>query len=513
MRTPRTETGGEMLIFLQFATIVAMIAATYVMYRALGPQRERLLYTKAEKLEWDELIGKKISSWFAATSIFGTITSLATVYVFFIGNSRLFGGWIFVTIITLIAGAFATNYITRQICARGNYADLIADNNPAASVIPAIFWSDTSSAKIVSGLVKYIIIVNIVCVLWLEFSVFSDIGDKLTGHPSIYYGGGLMLFCTFSVFYFTLRYGLRGFVFADLFQSPILILSTIALLGGSFYILLENTASFDDAFFVKLVSPQIPIDACVTFAIATIFLNGFIVVSTAPHWLRVWVFGEKESRMQIPAISLTALIWVFLIAIGLMASVLAAGNLSPANPASDALVFLLDKLIDLSPVFAMAFWLAGMAALFSTADAQMYSLLLVRQYNYRTGEIIEEPLSTIRPFLSSILLALTFFVFYIIIRISNAPFEKLVFLLLPIFMNIVPAFARHLRKLEQRPIYVYCSLGLYIRCSALALRGASQDFFFTVAAPVMPILVSIVAIRPINIILHLLNKKNRHSSV
>ena len=33
--------------------------------------------------------------------------------------------------------------------------------------------------------------------------------------------------------YFTFKYGLRGFVFADLFQSPLIVFGTLALLVGS----------------------------------------------------------------------------------------------------------------------------------------------------------------------------------------------------------------------------------------------------------------------------------------
>ena len=98
-----------MLAILQLLTVIGMMLATFIVYRAFGKRGNRLLFNPQEKKSWDELINREIGSWFTFTSILATLTSLATVYVFFIGNTRLFGYFILVTIIALIPSAYITN--------------------------------------------------------------------------------------------------------------------------------------------------------------------------------------------------------------------------------------------------------------------------------------------------------------------------------------------------------------------------------------------------------------------
>jgi hypothetical protein len=94
-----------MLFPLQVVTIISMLAATYLVFRAVGPRRSALLYTRAEKAEWDQQVSKPLGTWLALTNIAGTVTSLATVFLFFIGNSKVFGYWVLICSASIFAGA------------------------------------------------------------------------------------------------------------------------------------------------------------------------------------------------------------------------------------------------------------------------------------------------------------------------------------------------------------------------------------------------------------------------
>src|SRR5262245_45198004 len=102
---------AAMLEILQILTISGMIGATFLVYQALGARRQTSTYTRQEKEGWDRFTSGALGDWLASCNIFASITSLATVYVFFIGNTPKCGWWILFPIITIWAGAFVTNYI------------------------------------------------------------------------------------------------------------------------------------------------------------------------------------------------------------------------------------------------------------------------------------------------------------------------------------------------------------------------------------------------------------------
>jgi hypothetical protein len=473
------------LLFLQLLTIAGMTGVTYLIFQSFGCPRRTLLYTKQEKDEWDAVIAKPLGTWFTTTNIIGTLTLFATVYLFFIGSARLFGIWIFACTIAIWGGSYVTNFFTQAVCSDKYIVDLLNCPDQTGGVIASVFWRPTVQARKTAGLIKIISLLNIASIIWLDFALFADISGQLLGIQHLAWRTLLLAICCFAVCYFTFRYGLRGFVFVDLFQSPVIALASLVLLVGAGLL----TFSARDTLIHgpqlhTLFSHALSTKECMLFTIHVAFVNLFLVLVTEPHWLRLWVFREKETILQVRSLAWTAGIWIVLILVGFMASFASGGKTG-----EQAIVGLLSKLNGISPVFLVVFWLGGMACLFSSADAQIYSFLVVREFDVTTGKLRTRLMETLQPLYSSTIIAVLFGCAYFGVRILNIPFEKIVFLIMPLSLNIFPAFVLASKGLPQNPSYLRISLALYAACAIFGLRQPTNSYFWTLSAALMPLVV------------------------
>jgi hypothetical protein len=218
-------------LILQSVTILSMIGATFFVIKTFGPWRLTFALSRAARRDWDRLVEHSLGNWLTVCSIFATITSFATVYVFFIGSTRRFGWWVFASVITIWAGSFITNYFTNILVSRPRIAGRIASNDQSGAVFLAFILDKTTKSHRAASIVRFIALTNILAILWLEFAVFSDIAWKLafvavSSDPvwkisdiessvvAVVWGTVLLFVCAFAVIYFTLRFGLRGFTFA-----------------------------------------------------------------------------------------------------------------------------------------------------------------------------------------------------------------------------------------------------------------------------------------------------------
>ena len=112
-----------MLPLLQSLTIVGMIGATYFVYQTFGPRQLSFSFTKARETGMGSARKRQTWKLLTVNSIFATITSFATVYVFFIGNTQQFGWWIVFPVLTIWGGGFITNYFTRILVSRRHIAN------------------------------------------------------------------------------------------------------------------------------------------------------------------------------------------------------------------------------------------------------------------------------------------------------------------------------------------------------------------------------------------------------
>jgi hypothetical protein len=492
-----------MLIALQALTIVAMIVATFLIYQSLGPRRRGLTFSRSEKEEWDQLAKRELGSWLTISNIFGTLTSLATVYVFFIGNTNRFGWWIFAAVVTMWSSSFVTNYCTGVLLKQPKIAARLSGDDQTSANLLSIFWDETRADRHATAIIRWICLVNVSVILWMDFSVFADVSSRLISPNDLATGLILIFFCSSSVIYFTMKYGLRGFVFADLFQSPITIGGTLALFIGAVVVIggfLARRPEIGNYSTVLLQlnnamrTPDISVAGGMLFCLSCLFLNSFFVLATPPHWLRLWMFGNKETKLQVKALSITSVLWVFLIGVG----ALAATDISITGPgqganSNEVVVFFLHHLTTFgSPLFAVAFWLAGMAALFSSADVQIYSFWLVQRFNTRSGKLGDTSFERLQPLKWSLAAGATFSVLYYAVRALNVPFDQLVLVLIPSCLTIVPSIVLAMRGLKQQPIFLWVSIVLYGFFAIMGLVAGERAQVFAVAAPIMPLAVSVV---------------------
>src|SRR5262249_6738068 len=262
----------------------------------------------------------------------------ATVYMFFIGSTRRFGWWAIASVVTIWAGSFITNYFSKTLVSKPNIGKRLASSDPSGAVLLAFFLDKTTKGHVTASLVRYILLTNILAILWLEFAVFSDIAWKSafvavfspvagpeigtiqsTGSftSGLRWGTLLLFVCAFAVIYFTLRFGLSGFTFANLLHAPILLFGTVVLLIGAIVFLLGSPPAQVEARLPRglVTTMNAPLSAPngvlsgVLFVALCIFLNSFFMLVTQPHWLRVWMFGKKETSLQVTSLSLTAIVW------------------------------------------------------------------------------------------------------------------------------------------------------------------------------------------------------------
>jgi hypothetical protein len=477
-----------MYITIQIFTILGMLFMTYIAFLSFGAPKKNLLFTKAEKQDWDDPMSTGLVKWFTLTNIVGTLTLLATAYLFFIGNSKLFGWVIFMSALTIWFSSYVTNYFTKKILSDKYLKSILASKEQIGGVIATLFWRpDNNKAKQTARIVKWLSILNIVGIIWLEFALFSDIASRLLSISELEYKVIIIFICTLSVLYFTVRYGLRGFVFADAFQSPIIAISALILVAGSIFLFIKLPTHISLYEFFKPLSSY---KDCGIFTLHVLFLNLFIVLLTEGHWLRVWIFGKYETTLQVKSTAATALISIILIFIGLFSFVITGSKIG-----EDSIILLLQNLGNLSPIFIVFFWLGGIAALFSTADAQLYSFLLVKEFDINEGKLSNKLMEKINPFTLSLSLAALFSVAYFLTRYFHVPFEKIVFIIIPMCLNLLPAFVRAVKGYQPKPSLLIFSIILYLVCSIFGILQPVDQMSWTLASALMPILCSIVALK------------------
>jgi hypothetical protein len=353
-------------------------------------------------------------------------------------------------------------------------------------VIATLFWSDTPGvSQNAARLVRFISLLNIFAIIWLEFSLLADVGGALLGLETVSGKTAILVLCSFTVIFFTLKYGLRGFVFADIFQTPLILLGIALLLGGSVWLGIRD--GVENMSVVNFIRPQLGMEACLCFVFNVICLNIFQVATTETHWLRAWIFQEKETNLQVRGTAAIAVMWALLIVIGFFAFRFTGKTGEPS------IIDFLGKLGGLSPVFLMAFWIGGLGALFTTADCHIYEFLMVKSFNAAKGTFDDVPFQKIKPWLYTPIATVLLAGAYFLIRETNIRFDKLIFAIAPLCLTLLPGFSILIFQLKHAALVIAFSFACYVGCSFIGLYVLPDgNYVMTLLAPGVPVALSVI---------------------
>jgi hypothetical protein len=213
------------------AAIATVIILTYMTLQLLGPQPRRILLSVEERARYTKNIIGRSGAFLYMANVVGALSSLATVYVFFIGATQLFGYFIYGCIISMMLTGFVTTRLTNALLANDHFRARLETDSPTAAAVTSLFWSRDNTS--VSRLIKVLTQVSLLAILWLEFTTLTKLFAGLFGLSSLAYQATVMFVAVLFMFDFIIRNGLRGFLFADLLEFPLILLGTIVVLVGT----------------------------------------------------------------------------------------------------------------------------------------------------------------------------------------------------------------------------------------------------------------------------------------
>lgn len=430
-------------------------------------------------------LGTSRVGWLVRFNIAGALLSFATVLLFFVGNASLFGAYTLAAILSLGLGAFVTKALSSAIVRLPGIGDSLAADEPAKATLAAILWTPDDWGRRISAFAKWVSICNLFGVLWLEFAFMSDMGGRLMGLSPVE-RVGLLFLVSSVVLYACFRYGVRGIAFLDLLLTPLIFFGIVVILIGVALLVAESSPTLAP---VDLFEPKLPAQVVVIFVAHVFCLNPFLIIVTEGHWFRLWAFGQPELKQQIPGLVVVAVVSVVMVAIGLLGS-----YALPGEPGDALISRLLTKLDSQLPVFAAAFWIAGIAAMFSTADVQILGLALMSGFKSSTGTSSLSDGILTRPAISAVALAAILAGVYYAIRIHlKLDFEKLIFFILPAAITLLPALLFRLTRRSASGVhFAILLLGLlgYVAMSLAGLLRPADQLALNLAAVLVPVAIS-----------------------
>lgn len=481
----------EQLFTLVCALIIVMYG-TYEFYRRVGGKSSGLVMRADERNRWISSQNSNSVKMLNIASIFGTLTAFSTVFMFYLGGSRLFGIFILAPFIAFYLSHYITNKISRRLAGvdGGGGRDLSELNGGA--ILPSLFWRADRHSTHASIFVKWMCLASIFGIVWLEFAVLTDF-VRLVVDLGFVASLIVLFIIAYSVIWFTVSFGIRGFVVGDLFQAPVLIGAFVIISAASigFYF---SPAHHSGSSAVEVVSiwtkvfstmqPIVPVWIALIFVVHVFALNLFLPVVFEAHWLRMWIFRESEIVNQRTAMFVTVLVTFFLVVPGFLIFQISGGLTF-----NEAVAFLVRALSEMSPFFAVVFWVAAAAALFSTADSQIYAGLMLLRFNPRSGQCETKSLS--KPPRVAFAGSLVFCCIYALVRHYEIPFDKLAFFVVPLSIVMVPPIVDlALGREHVSRVKMYAALAGYVGISGIGLIF-DDSLFSSLFAAIIPVAIAL----------------------
>lgn len=474
----------NIILFLIATGLTVFI--TFIFFGLLGVRSNNIFITANEKQSWDKNLSGILKRLLTTTNIFGTVTSLATL-LFLAGSTKLFGIFAFATGITLAFSSLITNPITKQFLQDSNIKKRFEDNDQVGGVIASLFWTNTNYNKRLAAIVKYISISATFAIIWLEVSLFSNFSSTYLHIDSIIGKTIIATITFFTISYFVIQYGLRGFIFADLFHTPIIIVMGLVLIGILVIKFVHGNFALTTHTFLV---PNLPWGMSALFGLHVLVLNLFQIICTEPHWFRLWLFKNTEMTSQAKGAVGTGLVWIFFLFIGFSTYAITG------QTGEEAIGALLNKFSITNPYFVFFFWIAASGALFSTVDTQLYSILIVSRFKTSNGTLPNTSKRFTSPFSTTIFLSLVSGLLYFLATKFKdiLPFEKILFVIVPFSIVLLPLFVEKFTNRLPRIRTLLISVIGYIIVAALGFFLPQINFFATLSAIFFPVVLSTIVL-------------------
>jgi hypothetical protein len=239
-----------------------------------------------------------------------------------------------------------------------------------------------------------------------------------------------------------------------------------------------------------VVSPSLPVSNGLVFCISVVFLNIFMVVTTPAHWVRIWIFGpDRLNSTQINSTVGTAFLWLLLIIVGATAATILRSTGTSDVGAEQAVIKLLEVLASYSYILVFVFWIVGVAALFSTSDSQLFSLMLLINYSPKDNSL-NDRMKLQYPCAYAFIITAIFTFLYFIVATNQIPLDKLVLSVLPACLTIVPALIYLIYHRPASLAVMIISVSLYIITVIIGFLADEGEYIYTLGAPISSLLLA-----------------------
>lgn len=329
------------------------------------------------------------SKFFLFSTVGATLTSLASVYAFFLLQYQSFGWAMFTTVIAMPFGAYIGGILASKVMRNAEKSQGTETDNSSISsrsgLLTAIIrnhYGDSSAT-----LHRIIISLNIFAIIWLEIKILTSIALVIFFQESQYFSDpvvhGLVAGVTaLLIMNFVLQFGMQGVVMTDALYWPFIILSALIVCGLTFYAVIDPSVAIQKSLSLE---PEIGGWTLIFFIINIFVVNSVYHCAREDLWIRIEAFSPSADepsvtpsdnpaiRQLLPATLLAIPVWLALIATGMMVPMIIGS--SPGH-VSDVLVS-----VSSFTIFAPLVVLGLVASMLSTCDNQFFAIRRLFQYN------------------------------------------------------------------------------------------------------------------------------------
>jgi hypothetical protein len=312
-------------------------------------------------------------------------TSLSTVFVFFLTAGAFYGWWLLLSPLMFLVGNAVMFWVYGRMKLNGYTVEANSDPAGATGLVPFLATKLTGSRGVGLGILL-LSLLNLVAVFVLELVVCVEVVSYLTDHA---FGGAASDSARFIIFAVSLALmlgyvyvgGFRAVIASDVWQMK-LMKGAVFLTAVSLLVVIVMRPEPVD--FSSLGNP--PLALLWGFILNVVLANIFVPMSQESSWQRFRAFsagGSFDAGLALRRSLRSALfLWGLLIASSfLLILALPSGGVGQLTSMSGVLEQL--KGINDS-VFALLLFplmvVAGLSAMFSTADTCVSSILFLLQF-------------------------------------------------------------------------------------------------------------------------------------